>query len=48
MPAPALRLALGEAADALLNLQRVVPKYAAEAGYAFRFPTIEDALAEIF
>jgi uncharacterized protein (TIGR01777 family) len=48
MPAPALRLVLGEAADALLHLQRVLPKRALEAGYVFRFPTIDVALAEIF
>jgi uncharacterized protein (TIGR01777 family) len=47
MPEFALRMALGEAADALFNLQRVVPKRALEAGYAFRFPTLESALADI-
>jgi len=49
LPAPgfALRLALGEAADALLDLQRVVPRRALEAGYAFRFPEIDGALANV-
>ena len=48
VPEFALRMTLGEAADALLNLQRVAPKQALEAGYAFRFPTIDMALQEIF
>jgi uncharacterized protein (TIGR01777 family) len=48
VPEFALRLALGEAADALLKLQRVVPKLALETGYQFRFPTIDEALGEIF
>jgi uncharacterized protein (TIGR01777 family) len=48
MPAVGLRLALGEAADALLHLQRVVPASALAAGYEFRFPTLEQALANIF
>ncbi|MBI4501384.1 MAG: TIGR01777 family protein [Gemmatimonadetes bacterium] len=48
VPEFALRLALGEAADALLNLQRVVPKRALETGYQFRFATIDKALADIF
>jgi uncharacterized protein (TIGR01777 family) len=47
-PAFALRMALGEASEALLHLQRVVPKRAIEADYEFRFPTIDTALAEIF
>jgi len=48
MPAVGLRLALGEAADALLHLQRVVPARALAAGYRFRFPTLGEALADIF
>ena len=47
VPAPFLRLALGEAADVMLALQRVVPGRALESGYRFRFPTIEEALADI-
>ncbi|MDH3571704.1 MAG: DUF1731 domain-containing protein, partial [Gemmatimonadota bacterium] len=47
-PAFALRLALGEAADALIDLQRVVPRRAEAAGFEFRFPTVETALEEIF
>ena len=50
IPAPwvALRLALGESADALLHLQRVVPRRALDAGYEFRFPTLEPALDDLF
>jgi uncharacterized protein (TIGR01777 family) len=48
VPEFAMRLGLGEAADALFNLQRVVPKRALEFGYRFRFERIEEALADIF
>jgi uncharacterized protein (TIGR01777 family) len=48
MPAAGLRLTLGEAADALLHLQRVVPAKGLAEGYRFRFPTLAEALAEIF
>lgn len=51
LPAPAfaLRLLLGEMADALiLGGQRVVPDKATGLGYRFRFATIDDALEEIF
>ena len=51
MPAPAfaLRLALGEMADALLlSGQRVLPVRAADLGFAFRFADLDDALADIF
>lgn len=44
VPAFALKLALGEAAEALLVSQRVVPARAEEAGYAFRYPTVRAAL----
>ncbi len=47
-PAFALRLALGESADALLHLQRVVPARALAAGYEFRHPTLAGALAALF
>jgi len=47
-PAFALRLALGEMADALLLAsQRVVPKRLAELGYDFRLPEFEPALQAI-
>jgi uncharacterized protein (TIGR01777 family) len=48
-PAFALRLALGEMADALLLAsQRVMPAQALAAGFEFRYPTIETALAAIY
>jgi len=46
MPAIGLRLAMGEAADALLHLQRVIPARALAAGYRFRFPALGEALEE--
>src|SRR5713226_7071335 len=48
-PAFALRLALGEMADALLLIsQRVMPSKLADAGYPFSQPTLAGALAEVF
>ncbi|NIM49504.1 MAG: TIGR01777 family protein [Gemmatimonadales bacterium] len=47
VPAFALRVALGEAAEALLNTPRVVPERALEAGYRFRFPDLAGALADL-
>ena len=48
-PAFALRLALGEMADALvLGGQRVLPDIAREHGFAFRYPTLEPALRAIY
>jgi uncharacterized protein (TIGR01777 family) len=47
VPTFALRAMLGEGADALLNGQRVVPKRTEELGFAFRYPTIEAALAQV-
>jgi hypothetical protein len=47
-PAALLRLALGEAADAMLVSQRVTPRRATEAGYRFRFPELEAALSDLF
>lgn len=51
LPAPAfaLRLALGEMADALLlSGQRAVPAKAERLGYAFRYSRLNDALGAIF
>jgi len=51
MPAPAvaLRLLLGEMADALLlSGQRAIPAKAARLGFTFRYPTVDAALADIF
>ncbi len=43
-PAFALRLLLGEMADMLLTGQRVLPVAAQKLGYAFRYPTLPEAL----
>lgn len=51
MPAPAfaLRLVLGEMADAMvLNGQRVLPRVALDGGYTFQYERLEDALAAIY
>lgn len=49
LPAPAfgLRLALGEFAEVLLASQRVIPRAATSAGFQFRFPTMDSALADL-
>jgi uncharacterized protein len=48
-PAFALRLALGEMADALLLIsQKVMPSKLAAAGYPFLQPNLANALAEVF
>ena len=51
MPAPAfaLRLALGEMADALLlSGQRAVPAKAEHLGFRFRYTLLDEALGAIF
>lgn len=48
VPAAPVRLVLGEMAELFVDGQRVVPARAAELGFAFRYPTIAAALAEIF
>jgi uncharacterized protein (TIGR01777 family) len=48
VPAPALKLLLGEFADVLLAGQRAVPKKLQEAGFKFRFEKLEAALADLF
>lgn len=49
VPAPVLRLVLGEMADALiLGGQRALPHRAQEAGFVFRYPTLDPALQDIF
>ncbi len=45
VPAPALRVGLGEASVELLTSARVVPRRLREAGYEFRHPTLSGALA---
>lgn len=47
VPAPAIRLALGEAAYVLLGGQHVLPKRALAAGFSFRFPEIAGALDDV-
>jgi uncharacterized protein len=48
-PSFALRLVLGEMADALvLGGQRVIPEIARQHGFVFRYPTVESALKEIY
>jgi uncharacterized protein (TIGR01777 family) len=42
-----LRWMFGEAADAVLTGQRVLPKKALALGYAFRFPTPDKALTDV-
>ena len=49
MPALALRLLLGEMADALLlSGQRALPAKAEHLGFPFRYPRIDDAMRAIF
>jgi len=47
VPEFALKAGLGEAAAALLDLQRVVPRRALEAGYEFKFPQVRAALKDL-
>jgi NAD dependent epimerase/dehydratase family enzyme len=47
VPAPMLRLALGEVADVLLTGQYVEPRRATEAGFTFRFTDVESALRDV-
>jgi uncharacterized protein (TIGR01777 family) len=46
-PAIALRLGLGQAASALLDSQRVVPRKALGSGYEFQFPELDRALGDL-
>lgn len=48
LPAPAfaLKLALGEMSDLLLNGQRVIPQKLTESGYVFKFPRLPEALTD--
>ena len=47
VPSFALRLALGEAAMAVLAGQRVTPRRTLALGYQFRFPELDEALADL-
>ena len=45
VPAPALRLVVGEAAVELLTSARVLPRRLQETGYEFRYPALPEALS---
>ena len=47
MPAFALKLLFGEMSEILLASQRVMPKAASAAGFRFRFPQLDGALADV-
>jgi uncharacterized protein (TIGR01777 family) len=47
-PAFAVRLALGEMAEVVLNGQYVVPAKALSLGFRFRYPRLEEAMAAIY
>ncbi len=47
VPSWALRLAMGEMADLVVHGQRALPQRLAEAGYEFRYPTLEEALDDL-
>lgn len=47
VPAFALKLVLGEASTLALDGQRVIPKRLVEAGYDFKYETLEDALPSL-
>lgn len=50
LPAPVfgIRIVLGEVADVITKGQRVVPARALALGYEFQFPTVKEALADIY
>lgn len=48
VPKLALRIARGEAAEALVASQRAVPARALALGFRFEFPTLPEALTELF
>eukprot|EP00741_Cyanophora_paradoxa_P020249 tig00021238_g19543.t1 len=47
VPGPALEVLLGEAAQVVLQGQRVVPEAAQRAGFSFQFPSLEAALKDV-
>ena len=48
VPAAVLRLGAGEMSEIMLASQRVDPKRAREAGFRFRFPTIDEVFDDLF
>lgn len=48
VPAFALKVALGEGAQVLLEGQKVLPEKLLKSGFVFRFPTIQSTLKDIF
>lgn len=44
VPAPVLRLVLGEMSGDVLGSQRVLPKRLLESGFTFAYPEIDDAI----
>lgn len=48
VPAAVLGLLMGEMSALVLDDQRIVPARLREAGFAFRFPSVEEALADIY
>lgn len=47
VPASVLRLGFGGAAAVMLSSQRVAPRRLLDSGFAYRFPALEDALADL-
>jgi uncharacterized protein (TIGR01777 family) len=47
VPKPALKILFGEMADMLFDSQRVLPKQTEAAGFQFRYPRLEPALAQL-
>ena len=47
VPAPVLRITLGEFAEVLLGSQRVVPEKILQSGFAFRHPELKGALHDL-
>jgi hypothetical protein len=44
MPAPVVRLLVGEMAHLLLTGQKVLPARTQQSGYAYRYPRLSEAL----
>lgn len=47
VPRAALRLALGQASEALLTGQRALPHRLQSNGYSFQFPRLREALTDL-